>query len=403
MAIQHLKRNIFVYAICTSLNIITSYSLLLFLTNNLPKAEYGLYGVITTVLNIIMIVVNFGHRDTFFKLASQRSYKKLSDILRAFLIWLMAFAVLSILFVSFNIVIAIAGFSFCCYLLLQASSSIQRGLGNYLIDAAAIPLYRLFWLAGLVIFWMVAGRLENELIFTISSIAALLALIVTGSFSLLRRLMLPVLNLTAPWRDSTLRNFFYLELATVSYMKLDILMLNFFDISNDRIAEYFLSIQIFEAVIFLVAPLSYMFFNKFNELRLSEKNEGLFTLITQVGILVITIALSVQLGWWLLGEWVVEVAFPLYKGSDQLTGILLIAVIPMGLSMVFSHLLFAVNKEQIYVKVCSISLLVCLILHVILIPNLGVEGAAVTRLIVEILIFVILLFVMKKYSKLIQN
>lgn len=402
MTLISVKKGFAVYALFTLINLFASYGTLLFLTNVLPKSDYALYGLLTTVMSICTIVVNFGHKDAAFKFASQRDFQQLNEVLNAFFLWLIGFAFFYAISSILSPIFAIAGIAFCCYLLLQVTASINRGKGKYLADAAAIPLYRLFWLLGISCSYFLMGSLDTIVIFTFSAVSACIALCVTGLGNLFSVKRFSDVPSSLPFSNKTLRSFFLLEVATVTYMKIDMILLKTFNLGNENIAEYFFSLQVFEAVMLILAPLSYMFFNHLNAMIIAKSERSFFAEIAKFVVIMVLITLIIQLGWWLLGEWLLTMMFPAYINSAGIISLMLLSVLPMGLSMMFSHALFAINKESIYVKICVMGLVVCLFSNLGLIHYYQVYGAAVARLVTEMVILCLLIgtlpFVKRRFS-----
>ena len=62
------------------LNVSISYALLLFLANRLSIADYALYGVISSVVGLALIALNFGHKEALLKFESQSNDEELKRL-----------------------------------------------------------------------------------------------------------------------------------------------------------------------------------------------------------------------------------------------------------------------------------------------------------------------------------
>lgn len=375
-------------------NILVSYMLLLFLANNLSKQDYAQYGVLASLMSVLLIVVNFGHKEALFKYASQNNQSALLQLTQSLRLWGLLAMVLGLVLMFWSTIVGMAFLAYLCLFSLLLLCAYYRGRQGYWQDAAAMPIYRLFWL---LVVWLVvtlSGQLSTLWVFGAASLAALATYMLLGG----ARLVLAaggVQGKSWPFFHPVLRNFFLLELATVAYMKLDVLLLKALSVPPAQVAEYFLAVQIFEAAILISAPLSYLFFNQYN--RQTDNNKALWLMLKPYLLLLLGLSLVILGGWWLLGQWLLDWMFPNYQASFFPTSILLFALLPMGVNMLLSHLLFAWHKEAVYAKLCGAAFFVCLAMQLLLIPFWQNQGAALARLITELLITVALLGIFQRY------
>ncbi|GAA0353594.1 hypothetical protein GCM10009092_17460 [Bowmanella denitrificans] len=372
-------------------NILVSYLLLLFLANSLSKSEYAQYGVLTSVMSLLLILVNFGHKEALFKLSSQNRIQDVARYFGTLQLWLCGCVFFSLLALFFNLETGLAALAFLALYLMTLVSNIHRGLGFYLRDAVSLPLYRGIWLLGCLGVYCLAGDLDIVGVFAVAALASLMALTIVKGVSTLCSYVQPISRLTLPFGNPLLRNFFLLEVATIAYMKLDVLLLSAYGVKEVQVAEYFFAIQVFEACVLLTSPLSYLFFNRYNR-RTNDKDSLWRHLWPFVGLLLLVV-IFILVGWQLLGPWLLAWMFPAYEQSHTLISLLLLALLPMGLSMLLSHWLFARDKEWSYVKICAAGLLLCSIGNILLIPHFAGIGAAITRLATECVIALLLICV----------
>jgi O-antigen/teichoic acid export membrane protein len=90
-----------------------------------------------------------------------------------------------------------------------------------------------------------------------------------------------------------------------------------------------------------------------------------------------------MLGWYSVGITLLEALFSHYVSSDATTAVLLIALMPWGLALLFSYWLVAQDRERVVAWVFFVGLVSHLILNAVFIPNWGVEGAAWARVATE--------------------
>ena len=383
-----LNKHYAVYLVYTIVNVLVSYALLVFLANRLSIADYALYGVISSVAGLALITLNLGHKEALFKFESQSNDQELNRLAASLKPWLFGALVLCLAALIVSPLLGLAGLSFLgVYGVILAAGSF-RGKGLYAQDAASWPLYRGLWLAGGLLVVMLTGHLDLNQVFLASIIASILALLFLKGGKALLILMARSSELRLPFSNPTLMSFFWLELATVAYLKLDVILLKALGAPDAEIAGYFFALQIFEAAMLGLAPLAYLFFNRINAQSSTVSRAA--TLRPFVAGAALMSAL-ILVGWWWVGSFFLEAMFPNYSGAFGIAFWLLSALFPMAVNMLISHWLFADHKERIYARICACALVLCLALNLLLIPLQGAMGAAWSRGLTELAISGLLL------------
>ena len=365
-------------------NLLVSAGLLLLLANVLPVHQYASFGVISSVAGLALLVVNAGHKEALLKFASQSNLEKLKDTSQSLRAWVVPFLALALLLSLLSPAAGLAALMFLSLYVAIAITAVFRGRGQYVKDAALWPLYRTFWLGGCAGFFLLESELSLIQVFGVGGVAAFLAFLTLGSQQVVRELLGgSSLKLSWPLRNPTLRQFFYIEVATVAYLKIDVLLLAFFGAPSDELATYFFSIQLFEAALLLVMPIGYLFFNQINAHDFKQGIGHLF-LVFAAGTLAISVTLI--FGWMAMGEFLLGSLFPNYRESNAITGILFLALLPWGLASLSSYTLIAADKEVRVARVFFVGLMIHIALNVVLISLQGAEGAAWARVATEVLI-----------------
>jgi len=383
-----LNKHYAVYLGYAVLNVSISYALLLFLANRLSIADYALYGVISSVAGLALIALNFGHKEALFKFESQSNDEELKRLAASLKPWLFGALVLCLAALIVNPLLGLAGLSFLGVYGVILAAGAFRGKGLYAQDAASWPLYRGLWLVGGLLVVVLTGRLDLSQVFVASVVASILALLFLKGGKALLILMARSPEPRLPFSNPTLVSFFWLELATVAYLKLDVILLKALGAPDADIAGYFFALQIFEAAMLGLAPLAYLFFNRINA-QSSAISRALTLRPFLAGAAIMSALILV--GWWWLGSVLLETMFPNYLGSFGITFWLLLALFPMAVNMLLSHWLFADHKERIYARICACALVLCFGLNLWLIPLQGAVGAAWSRGLTELGILGLLL------------
>lgn len=372
------------YVGMAAVNLLVSASLLLLLANSLPVDQYASFGVISSVAGLVLLLVNAGHKEALFKFASRSNLDKLKEAAQSLRGWLVPFFALALLLSLLSPTAGLAALMFLSIYVAAAVTAVFRGRNQFVKDAALWPTYRTFWLGGCVGFFVLDGELSLMQVFGVGIVAAVLAFLTLGGHQVVRELLEGAsTKLSWPLRNPTLRQFFYIEVATIAYLKLDVLLLAFFGVPSDELATYFFSIQLFEAALLLVMPIGYLFFNQINADKL-EKGVGHTFLVFAAGTLAISFCLII--GWMVLGEFLLGSFFPGYIASNVITGILLMALLPWGLASLTAYTLIAGDKEGLVARVFLLGLMFNIFLNVVLISLEGTEGAAWARVATEVLI-----------------
>ena len=372
------------YVGLAAVNLSVSAALLLLLANSLPVDQYASFGVISSVAGLVLLLVNAGHKEALFKFASQSNLDELKETTQSLRGWLVPFLALALLSLIVSPTAGLAALMFLSLYVAIATAAVFRGRAQYVKDAALWPLYRTFWLGGCVGFFLLEFELSLTQVFGVGGIAALLAFLTLGGQQVVRELLGgSSLKLSWPLRNSTLRQFFYVEVATVAYLKIDVLLLAFLGIPSHELATYFFSIQLFEAALLLIMPLGYLFFNQINA---DEFKKGEAHTFLKFAAGTFAICFTLIFGWMALGECLLGSFFPSYLASDAITGVLLLALLPWGLASLGSYTLIAADQERLVARVFLVGLIFHIALNVVLISLQGAEGAAWARVATEVLI-----------------
>ena len=281
-----------------------------------------------------------------------------------------------------------------------ASAAVWRGRAQYLRDAAIWPLFRLLWLVGCGSIALFGMPLELTHIFAIGCIAISLTFLILGGQSVLREFRVRRTKLSWPLRRPALRYFFFIEVVTVAYLKVDMLVLFILGLPATELASYFFSLQLFEAVLLLLIPLGYLFFNQINRLEPDSEDGSVFLTFA---MLITLFSLAILLFWGVFGEFILGALFPLYETSHTTTKILLLALLPWGVALLLSHKLIAQGNEPLVAQVFFVGLVAHVLLNFIMVPIFGPFGAAWSRVITEVLMLGQLIFVSVACSNLNKN
>ena len=375
------------YVLSAGANVAVSYALLLLLANNLSITDYALYGLVSSVAGVGLIALNFGHKEALFKFESQANRDAVAALTASLLPWLAGGLCLGFCLLVVDATVGVAALSYVCLYCLIVLSNVYRGRAHYSRDASTLPVYRLLWLLGGLLVLALSQELTLFWVFSVSIVSSIIAFGLLGGVPIAVGLLRSRAPARLPFSNPTLVNFFWLELATVAYLKLDVILLKLYGVGHSDLAHYFFAIQIFEAACLILSPLAYLFFNLYNS-ALNQRTLNQTLMPFALGV--VSIGGAILALWYGVGQEILAWFFPRYIESFEVSLYLMLALIPMGLSMLLSHALFATHRESVYLKICAFGFAACLGANVLFIPLAGTAGAAWARVVTEVLILVLL-------------
>lgn len=374
------------YTIGSFVSVVSSYLVLLLVTNNLPKDEYATFALYNSLFSLALIAFNFGTKESVFKSTSTRNNKELFSILSWFFSWQVLLLLVCGITFFFDSVLATINLGFLVLNWLFVSASYNRGQSDYFRDAVAIPLQRFVWLLLLFLATLFVSEFHFIYVFVASLFGAGIALIATNKISLVTHFNSG--NRFSP--PKTMIKFFWVELSIVAYTKVDVLMLNTFSIQPNAIANYYLSLQVFEAAILLLAPVSYFFFNRFSK-SLTNRVYG-FSLLLKYSLVMFALVFLGQLAWSYLGNSILETFFPKYDDVYDMISLFIWALYPISVNYLLSSYLILKNREVSYAVICFVALIFFLSGTYTMIPIFEEWGVIYSRLSIEVFVCVLLAF-----------
>lgn len=377
-------RNYATYTLINIVNIAVSLVLMVFFVNKLSTKDYSVLGVYAAFLSIVIVFINFGHKEALFKCSSKRQTDKLlsncASAMRLVLIGGCVFLVIG----GFNRELMLAAFYLLSMHLLQIMASINRGFGNIFRDAGAILMYRIGWLViAFCFFYFSDENLTASHVFLAGIIVASLIIPMIAKkewFIISKR---DELSDAKAARLSTLKRFFLIELLTTAYLKVDVIILKLSGYDATNISSYYLSVQLLEAALLLMAPLAYLFFNLANN-ALNRNSE--FDIMKPATLTLVVASFGV-FSWYLVGEWLLALFFPQYIDSFSLSLLLLSTAIPASINMVLSYQVVARNLEYDYLRIIFIGLVSMVASTLFLESILNVYSPAFGKLLSEVIMF----------------
>lgn len=372
------------YACATLTNFVCSYAILYVLTNYLSKTHYADYGLYNSIFSLCLIVFNFGIKESVFKLASKREFSELKNTLNWFVNWQCIVFTAILILCWWDYTLAVVAMTFVVLSWLFVAAAYFRGISNYLKDAFCLPVQRLLWLLSLVAMLFLLPSISFVHIFVASFIATLFTLLmmVRGE-----RYMYQFKSRFKP--PTLVYKFFLIEAAILTYTRVDVPLLKGVGIESYAIAEYYISVQIFDAAVLVLTPISYFFFNSIAE-KLKLQMSGQYSLMIKYSACLLSLVIIGQISWHFLGDLFLACFASQYLESGENISLFIWALYPLVVNLILSSYLILRDAETSYGIACSVGLLCYLLVAWVLIPDFGTRGAIYSRLIVESLLTIFL-------------
>jgi len=358
--------------------------LLTFLYGRLLGPEnFGEFSYFLTLGAIFSILQDGGFRTLVYRESTLSSYDEAAD--KIFLMSLSHVVIVTLVGVIFTLIIPFEN-QVLVLLVLTAYglgtltvfvSSRLKGEGEFEKDASWKILTRTLTAGFIIIFiFLISSKMKWILI----------GWIVGNMVSLLFRFNLWSIKFKIPeWNKkvyTSIVSLIVIDLATIIYFKVDIVMLKGLGLESGQIGFYAAASRLLEGLIFIHVPVATYFF-RYLRLYSKEKKSFLklfnrlliFSLISPIAIVSVGFIFS-------------ESLFELCYGSKFVKGhgvfgSLLLALFFMIPNLVFTQALLALNREKDYACVACLCAILNISLNYYLIPEYGSMGAVVGTIVTE--------------------
>lgn len=186
-----------------------------------------------------------------------------------------------------------------------------------------------------------------------------------------------------------------INFAALMFQSLDAIFLGFFK-SNREVGLYSAASRIIIGTYFLLAILSSVFLPPISR-AFKEGHDKLKNIIEKYAFLNICIGIPIGIG----GFFVAPQLIPFLYGNQYSESIIPFQILSLNLILIFMIALYGqplifFDKQRKFLKSYLIGLLVNIIFNIILIPRFGLTGAAITAILTQLTILMIVFFEFKK-------
>ncbi|MFQ5451510.1 MAG: oligosaccharide flippase family protein [Nitrospinaceae bacterium] len=344
---------------------------------------FGRYSYIITIASLFAILQDGGFRTLLFRELTSPSLptavEKLFPIALGHVLAVTGFGVLivTVLPLPDPVPTGLAVLAFGLGTVTRFISSHLRGQGKFSREAGWSVLVRTITAVGILaslygfspkVEWVLAGWVSGYLLSLVFQPYCPL-----GKISLVK---------PDPRIYKSLTALVIIDIATLIYFKIDIVMLRHLGPSLQQVGFYAADSRILEGIIFLLLPFANVFFR---EMRLRSKDPPRLVRFTNrlIGAACLTALIIVPAGL-ILGEGVLVLCFGEdYRAAAELLHWLFLALAFMIPNLVLTQGALAIDRENYYAAGACAAALLNITLNLFLIPALGAKGAALGTLITE--------------------
>lgn len=189
-------------------------------------------------------------------------------------------------------------------------------------------------------------------------------------------------------------------LATDLYNQIDITMIGAFR-TEEEIGYYANGVKLIRIVYSITSAISATIIPRMSLLFAQKKIKEMNRLYNQILQIVLLIALPSSLGLIMLSKSIVSVLFgETFLPTSNIINILAVIIIIISISYLSgSVILTATNNEKYLLKATFSGAVGNIILNIVLIPQIGINGAAIASVISEFIVFIVHIYYAKKYVK----
>lgn len=186
------------------------------------------------------------------------------------------------------------------------------------------------------------------------------------------------------WAYRSSVSFFAVGLASTLYHHIDIVILRHLLGEVPAIGQYAVATRIQDGLMALATPVALMLFRRMRILAVDGDEGSRFSRNSVVGAAFVGLLLAV--GGWVLGPWVVGILFgsAYSDGAHTIIRLLFTGLIFALPNYVMEQHTIATQQERWFAKSLIIAVAVNVALNFVLIPVIGVEGAALATVLTEV-------------------
>jgi O-antigen/teichoic acid export membrane protein len=180
-----------------------------------------------------------------------------------------------------------------------------------------------------------------------------------------------------------------IDIATLIYFKIDIVMLRHLGSGLEEVGFYSAGSRLLEGLIFMHLPFATVLFR---EMRMRANHPSRFIpyILKLFFFSTISPIVIIPTGWFFSKE-ILQLCYgESFMAASPLFNLLLISFLFMVLNLVLTQATLAINRENFYAKITCLAALANIGLNFYLIPAMGTKGAAIGTIITEGILMILI-------------
>jgi len=365
--------------------------LLVFLFGRLLGPEtFGNYNYLLTLASLFAILQDGGFRTLIFRELTSPTFQQIKSRLVSLslghniLVTSIGIFALLILPLEDSLLLVLAIISFGLGITTTFFSSQIRGEGQFAIEARWRAMVRTLTAASILVFIFLLEP-TIQWIFVGGIVGYSLSLVFRPATCKLKVFFQKL----DPAVYKSLVSLLIIDIATLIYFKIDIVMLRHLGHGLTEVGYYSAGIRLMEGLIFIHLPFATVLFR---EMRTRANNSSLFiSYVLKLFLLAcLSPALIVPVGWF-LSEDILHLCFGIdFVNASPILDLLLISFFFMIPNLIVTQATLAIDCEHYYAKVTCVAALANIGLNLYLIPAMGARGAAIGTIATECLLLILI-------------
>ena len=365
--------------------------LLTFLFARLLGPEvFGRYNYLLTLATLYAILQDGGFRTLIFRELTSPTFQEIKKSLvpisigHNILVTIIGVLIIFILPLKDSLLLILAIFSFGLVTTTTFFSSQLKGDGMFVAEARWRVLTKTLGALSVLAFISIfTPSIQNILAGTIVGYGISLFLLPENcNLKVFFKKLNPIVY-------KSLRSFLIIDVATLIYFKIDIIMLRHLGSGLEEVGFYSAVSRILEGLIFIHLPFATVFFREMR-IRTKYPNDLAPYILKLISFSAFFPIVIIPVGYF-FSEEIIRLCYGVdFISASPLLNLLLISIIFLAPNLILTQATLAINREFFYSKIICVAVLINIGLNLFLIPSLGAKGAAIGTIVTEGVVMILI-------------
>ena len=365
--------------------------LLIFLFARLLGPEvFGSYNYLLTLATLYAILQDGGFRTLIFRELTSPTFQEIKKSLvpvsigHNILVTITGVLIIFILPLKDSSLLILAIFSFGLVTVTTFFSSQLKGEGMFAAEARWRVLTRTFGALGVLAFISIfTPSIQNILAGTIVGYGISLFLLPANcNLKVFFKKLNPVVY-------KSLGSLLIIDVATLIYFKIDIVMLRHLGSGLEEVGFYSAGSRLLEGLIFIHLPFATVLFREMRTKK-SHPSDFIHYILKLISFSAVFPIVIIPVGWF-FSEEIIRLCYGVdFISASPLLNLLLISTIFMAPNLILTQATLAIDREYFYAKITCVAALANIGMNFYLIPSLGAKGAAIGTIVTEGIVMILI-------------